>query len=64
MHKKLLDKIKKIKKDDPFLITLTVFSKEMARGKELETFVFRNKFPAEELDGTKAAISRLIDEIH
>jgi hypothetical protein len=63
MHKKLSDKIKKIKKDDPFLVTVTVFSKEMAQGKELETFVFRNKFPVEEMEGTKEAIARLIDEL-
>lgn len=62
-HKELLKKIKKIKEQDPFLITITVFTGKRIKGQELETFVFKNRFPSEELEGTKAIISKLIDQI-
>lgn len=62
-HKNLLNKIKKIKETDPFLITITVFSDKKIKGRELETFVFRNNFPADELEGTKETIGKLIDQV-
>jgi len=61
MHKDLLKKIKDIKADDPFLITVTVFGKKNAKGKELDTFLFVNKFPFIEFKGTKKMIGDLID---
>lgn len=61
MHKGLLKKIKEIKKGDPFLITVTVFN-ERAGGRVLDTFLFTNEFPPEELRGTKEAIARLIEK--
>ncbi|MBU1177183.1 MAG: hypothetical protein ABIG88_01815 [Patescibacteria group bacterium] len=61
MHKDLLKKIKDIKEDDPFLITVTVFGKKNSKGKELDTFLFVNKFPFIEFEGTKKMISNLID---
>jgi hypothetical protein len=61
MHKGLLKKIKEIKKGDPFLITITVFDKK-AGGRILDTFLFTNEFPPEELEGTKEAIVRLIEK--
>jgi len=62
MHKDLLKKLKEVKKDDPFLITVTTFSKKSSKkGKELDTFLFVNNFPFIEFDGTKKMISKLID---
>jgi hypothetical protein len=57
----VLKKLKKIKKDEPFLITITIFD-EKRGGEVLDTFLFANKFPPEELDGTKEAIAELIDK--
>lgn len=62
-HKDLLGKIKKINEKDPFLITITVFTGKKIKGQELETFVFKNRFPSEELEGTKAVIGKLIDRV-
>ena len=61
MHKDLLKKIKDIKKDDPFLITITNFGKKSSKGKELDTFLYVNNFPLIEFKGTKEMISKLID---
>ena len=58
MNKEMLEKIKKIDKNDPFLVSITVFNK---KGDKLDTFLFSNKFPYEELDGTKKMIAKLID---
>lgn len=62
LYKSFVEKVKKLKKDEPFLATLTVFSKEDIRGKELETFLCVNNFPYEEIEGTKEEVIRLIDE--
>ncbi len=62
MYKSFVEKVKKLKKDEPFLATLTVFSKENVRGKELETFLFINNFPYEEIEGTKEEIIKLVGE--
>jgi len=62
MNKNLLKKIKEIKKDDPFLITITVFNKKEKSGKDMDTFLFVNDFPYIEFDGTKGMINKLIDE--
>ena len=61
MHKDLLKKIKEVKKDDPFLITVTTFSKKDSKGKELDTFLFVNNFPFIEFNGTKKMINKLLD---
>lgn len=59
MNKKMLEKIKKIDKDDPFLVSITVLNKKSGG---LDTFLFSNKFPYEELEGTKKMIGKLIDD--
>lgn len=61
MRKDLLKKLKEIKESDPFLITITAFSKD-SEGKKLDTFLFVNKFPFIEFDGTKKMISSLIEK--
>ena len=61
MRKDLLKKIKDIKENDPFLITVTVFGKKNPKGKELDTFLFVNEFPFTEFNGTKKIINNLID---
>jgi len=63
MYKSFLKKVRKLKKEEPFLATLTIFGKEDARGKELETFLFINNFPYEEIEGTKEKIVELIGEV-
>ncbi len=55
----MLEKIKKIDKDDSFLVSVTVFNK---KGDKLDTFLFSNEFPYEELKGTKKMINKLIDD--
>jgi hypothetical protein len=62
MNKNLLKKIKEIKKDDPFLITVTVFNDKGKPGEDMDTFLFVNKFPYAEFAGTKEMINKLIDE--
>jgi len=61
MHKDLLKKIKDIKKDDPFLITITNFSKKSSKEKGLDTSLYINNFPLIEFKGTKEMINKLID---
>jgi len=63
MNKNLLKKIKGIKENDSFLITVTVFDKKGKPGKDMDTFLFLNDFPYLEFDGTKKMINKLIDEI-
>lgn len=46
----------------PFLATLTVFKAGQA-ARELETFLFVNNFPYEEIAGTKEKIQQLLEEI-
>jgi len=60
MREDLLKKLKEVKEDDPFLITVTVFN-EKAQGKKLDTFLFVNKFPFIEFEGTKKTIVKLIE---
>lgn len=62
MYKSFTEKVKKMKKGEPFLATFTIFDKQGAKGKELETFLFINNFPYEEIAGTKDKIIKLIDE--
>ncbi len=59
MNKKVLEKIKKISENDPFLVSITVFNK---KSDKLDTFLFSNKFPYGELEGTKKMIGKLIDD--
>lgn len=60
MHKDLLKKLKEIKSEDPFLITVTAFNKK-SKGEKLDTFLFINKFPFIEFEGTKKIIIKLIE---
>ena len=60
MNKNLLKKIKEIKQDDSFLVSITIFDKK--EDGKLDTYVFSNKFPYEEFEGTKKMIGKLIDE--
>ena len=62
MNKDLLKKINGIKKEDSFLVTVTVYGKKTTKGKELDTFLFVNDFPFIEFDGTKKMINKLIDD--
>lgn len=59
MHKESLKKIEKIKDTDPFLITITTYGKGKARN-QLDTFLFVNRFPYADLEGTKQKIIELI----
>jgi len=61
MDKKTLEKLKKIKKDDSFLMTITVFNKRKRTNKKLDTFLILNKFPYSELKETKKTVIELID---
>ncbi len=61
MHKDLIKKVKEIKADDPFLITITAFNKK-GGDKKLDTFLFVNKFPFIEFSGTRKMISKLIQD--
>ncbi len=63
IYKDFKNKINLLKKDTPFLATITFFSKSGEPGKELETFVFVNNFPYEEIEGTKNEIVRQINGI-
>lgn len=56
-------KIKNLKKDELFLATITLFNEKKVAGKELETFLFVNGMPYEEIPGIKQEINRLFDEI-
>ena len=60
MCKELLEKIKKIKKTDSFLVTITQYNKK--KGDKLDTFLLVNNFEFSEFDGTKEMICKLIDE--
>jgi len=61
MDKKTLEKLKKIKKDDSFLMTITVFNKRKRAKKKLDTFLILNKFPYSELKEAKKTVIKLID---
>jgi len=61
MHKDLAKKLKEIKSNDPFLVTVTAFNKD-SQGKKLDTFIFVNDFPYIEFDGAKKMIVKLIEE--
>ncbi|MDD2753135.1 MAG: hypothetical protein PHT44_00755 [Candidatus Portnoybacteria bacterium] len=63
MYKSFTAKVKKMKKGEPFLATFTIFDKQGDQVKELETFLFINNFPYEEIPGTKDKIVKLIDEV-
>lgn len=60
MYKELEKKVKDINKNDSFLVTITAFNKK-EKGK-LDTYVFTNNFPYDEIQGTKKMINKLIDE--
>jgi len=60
MHKEMIKKIKEINKNDPFLVSITIFSKK--KDSKLDTYVFSNSFPYEEFEGTKKMIGKLINE--
>ncbi len=62
MNKNLLKKIKEIKEEDFFVITVTVFNKKGKPDKDMDTFLFINDFPYIEFNGTKKMINKLIDE--
>lgn len=57
MYQEVLKKIKKIKKQDPFLITVTTYNKE---GTKLDTFLFANNFPYADIEGSRKKINELI----
>ena len=56
----MIKKIKEINKNEPFLVSITIFSKK--KGDKLDTYVFSNNFPYEEFEGTKKMIGELIDK--
>ncbi|KKS26089.1 MAG: hypothetical protein UU87_C0003G0009 [Parcubacteria group bacterium GW2011_GWA2_42_11] len=66
MDKKIFEsfqkKINKLKKNEPFLVTFSIYSEKASKGKELETFLFINNFPYEEIAGIKQEINRLLNE--
>lgn len=63
LYKDFAVKVKELKKNTPFLVTLTLFGEKAKPGKELETFLFVNNFPYEEIPGTKDEVNRLLGEI-
>jgi len=60
MHKEMIKKVKEINKNDPFLISITILNKK--KDDKLDTYVFSNNFPYEELESTKKMIEKLINE--
>ncbi|MFH1551649.1 MAG: hypothetical protein ABIC36_02110 [bacterium] len=62
MNKKLLQKLKNLKKDDSFLITVTVFNKRAKPENKLDTFLFINNFLYTDFVSTKKMINKLIDD--
>ena len=56
----MIKKIKEINKNDPFLVSITIFNKK--KDGKLDTYVFSNNFPYEEFEGTKKMIGKLINE--
>lgn len=56
----MIKKIKEINKNDPFLVSVTIFNKK--EDGKLDTYVFSNNFPYEELEGTGKMIGKLINE--
>ena len=61
MKEKILEKIKDLGKDSGFLLTITMINNDKMDDK-VDTYLFRNKFPKEELDETKKVINKLIEE--
>jgi len=55
-------KLKKITKNDSFLIAITIFNPKGEPGKDLDTFFLVNNFPYEDFEGTKKIIVKLIDD--
>ncbi|MFA6988471.1 MAG: hypothetical protein WC197_00230 [Candidatus Gastranaerophilaceae bacterium] len=62
MKKEILKKLKNLNKNSRFMVTITVVD-QTARNKDIvDTFLFTNNFPREELDETKKVIIKLIKE--
>jgi len=59
MYKELLKKFKKMKKSDPFLITVTLVNKQK---KGSDTFLLANNFPYGKFTEAKKMIVKLISE--
>lgn len=62
MNKNLLKKLKNLKQDDVFLMTVTVPKNKRDFKKGFDTFIFVNKFPYAEMESTKKMIVKLINE--
>lgn len=61
MNKEILKKIKKLNENSKFLLSVTVFD-DKSREDNVDTFLFMNNFPKEELDGAKKTICKLIED--
>jgi hypothetical protein len=62
MNKNLLRKLKNLKQDDVFLMTVTVPKNKRDLKRGFDTFIFVNKFPYAEMESTKKMIVKLINE--
>ena len=62
MDKKLLEKLQKIRKDDPLLITVTTLLDKKRSKNKVDAFFILNKFPYQELKTAKKLIIELIDK--
>lgn len=59
MYDQMMKKIKTIKKTTPFLVSVTTLDEKT---QEWNTYVYTNKFPYSELDGTKDMLGKLVEE--
>ena len=62
MNKNLLRKLKDLKENDSFLMTVTAFKDKRSPAKGLDTFIFINSFPYKELERSKKMIVNLINQ--
>ena len=62
MNKNLLKKLRSLKEDDPFLMTVTVFKNRKNLKKGLDSFIFVNNFPYDNLESAKKMIVKLINQ--
>lgn len=61
MKKEIIEKLSSLNENEKFLMTLTVYNKKEKKEK-LNTFLFVNKFPYTDIEGTKKAICELLDK--
>lgn len=61
MKKEILKKLKNLDNNSKFLVTITMVNEDSGED-DVDTFLFTNKFPKNELDETGKVIAKLIKE--